>query len=600
MKDHRKGLFGGGSANNVTNNLSRSTPASPAIGGVTPQPVKRDAKTIKQQALKRPFIHLLAVRAVSEKYMASVLHASKEDLAPLLEKYGKPAIDGTKYNLSDRGYKELDPWGFPYKDESDRNGVIERAVTAFDRLRISVNDPLWQKLLKQEDRGKGKTLSKLSNLHHGPVDRVKTPKIQLEPVLEDNPTSNNNDRGRLLGATDATTAAGRSKSQEVQKKTAATSIPMAKSNSSKPTEMGQNKGQKNGEKKEPAKKADTKKAAIKKQASKLATTSAKVKSAEFIEDSDEELESDEVATAQQNSSGNIKRKAEEDLSPPSKKIDVKKTVKAAVKPPGEKKVVPKPKPLPSQTPKPLKQPQEDDTKSKPSQPASQTSSSSVTKKRIPESQRSVPMARSISAKKNNPTVKPSPLGSSPPTNASDIEQEKVNKPDSIKSSSSSSSGSPLINQRRERLQQEAKRKAIQISPSPSQSSDRNLKRRVNDLDKGNHQHGGFSTQDGSLSSSFSDQAAKRTKLSESSPSASESDQKSTRSSNTSPSIALSPKDLDYARSFKQQWQKYTSALRELQALSDPPAERVEKLQNLYTKLKAHKAEIFSWDKKETT
>ena len=592
-------MFGGGSATSVTNNVSRSTPASPAIGGVTPQPIKRDAKTIKQQALKRPFIHLLAVRAVSEKYMASVLHASKEDLAPLLQKYGKPAIDGTKYNLSDRGYKELDPWAFPYKDESDRNGVVERAVTAFDRLRISVNDPLWQKLLKQEDRGKGKTLSKLSNLHHGPVERVKTPKIHLEPVLEDNSTTNNNDRGRLLAASDATTATARSKSQEASKKTATTSTPAAKSNQSKPTEMGQNKGPKSGDTKEPAKKADAKKAIIKKQVSKPASTSTKVKSAEFIEDSDEEIESDEVTAAQQNASSNNKRKAEEDLSPPSKKVDVKKTVKPAPKAPVEKKVVPKTKPAPSQIPKSLKQPQGDDARPKPSQLANQTSSS-VTKKRLPESPRSVPMVRTISGKKGNPLVKPSPLGSSPPTNASDMEQEKVNKADSIKSSSSSSSGSPLINQRRERLQQEAKLQANQISPSPSQNSDRNLKRRVNDLEKGNHPHGGFSTRDGSLSSSSTEKPAKRPKLPESSPSTSESDQKSMTSSNTSPSLVLSPKDLEYARSFKQQWQKYTSALRDLQALSDPPVERVEKLQELYTRLKAHKAKICSWDKKETT
>ena len=55
----------------------------------------------------------------------------------------------------------------------------------------------------------------------------------------------------------------------------------------------------------------------------------------------EEIGSDEVAAAEQNANTNNKRKAEEDHSPPNKKVDIKKPVKPAPKPLVEKKAIPK-------------------------------------------------------------------------------------------------------------------------------------------------------------------------------------------------------------------------------------------------------------------
>lgn len=615
LKNHRQGMFGGG----TTSSRNNSNPASPAI---TPVPMKRDANAIKQQALKRSFIHLLAVRAVSEKYMASVLHASTTDLVPFLGRYGKRTIDGSKYNLSDRGYKELDPWTFPYKDESDRNGVIERAITAFDRLRISVTDPLWQKLLRVEERGKGKTLSKLSNLCNGPVERLRTPKNHIETPsssVDDANSTITTDRRRHLAPSDVKM---RSKSEDTVKKTAVL----------KSKDIAQTKGQKKIEVKKPISKKST--------AGKVSGTSTKVKSAEFIDDSDEEIQADEIAvhisssqhkdrpassqeklerkdnsiSQQQN-----KRKAEDDISTSAKKTDVKKidlkkkTTTTSIKPIIEKivsktkvaphkseQVVKKFEPVLKQSEQVVRTPDQV-VKKAPDNPMKRSTSSSSSqlesrtgKKRIQESQRPIAMARSVSAKKGTSPVKPSPLGSSPPTNASDLQKGRGSNHNPTKSSSSSSSGSPLINQRRERLQLEAKRSASKILPStynPGQS----LKRRADEeeaVDNGVNR--------GLSSASSSDQSSsKRPRLSGSSASTSESDQPSiTTSSNTSPSVGLSTRDLDYARSFKFQWQKYNTALCELQALSDPPPERVEKLQKLREKLVEHKATICSWDKKD--
>ena len=609
-------MFGGSGLSSRSNSI----PASPAV---TPVPMKRDAATIKQQALKRSFIHLLAVRAVSEKYMASVLHASTTDLAPLLLKFAKKTIDGSKYNLSDKAYKDLDPWAFPYKDESDRNGVIDRAVSAFDRLRISISDSLWQKLFKKEERGKGKTLSKLSNLSGGHVDRFRAPTIQIETPassLDSTTSSTLNNRGRHLAPSDVKM---RSKSEDVTKKIAAAK---AKAVTDKARDMARVKDQK---------KIEVKKPVAKKPAGRVATTSAKVKSAEFIDNSDEEIQVDgiaaQVASSQQKHTPvsqrektrpvpqqQTKRKAEDDISPSAKKVDIKKTdlkkAAATTTKPIIEKVISKVRVTAASKPEQMIKKSDSASKQSPSsvkkadqtikkapetnmkRSISSSSSSQIEsttgKKRIQESQRPVAMVRSISAKKGTSPVKPSPLGSSPPTNASDFGKGKESKANPTISSSSSSSGSPLINQRRERLQLEAKRDLSKILPA-SYKPGQGLKRRADDevIENGANR--------GLTSSSSSDQSSKRPRLSESSASNSESDRPSnTSSTNTSPSVGLSERDIEYARSYKVQWAKYTAAREELGSMENPPPESIAKLYSWHDKLVKHRATIYSW--KDTT
>jgi RNA polymerase II elongation factor ELL len=588
LKDHRKGMFG-------NNGTTKSLPASPSLGGLTPQPTKRDAKALKQEALKVAFIHLLAVRAVSEKYMVSSLGCDVTDIKPLLEKYGTESpLDRTKFNLSNKGYKELDVWKFNYKDSSERQDAIERAIAAFDRQRISISDPLWQKLLPKDERNKGKVLSKLAGLHNGPVEKIRTPRIQIEGSAEEG--QNNSDkqseeekRGRLAPGDGQ--ARSRSQDQPTKKRITEREVQVKKLAGKDPkkvtekvNDMAKTRSTISKEKKPSPKKATTKAAA---------PSSSKVKSAEFIHDSDEEIESDELAT-QPTKAVPPKRKAQDDISPANKKPHIKKTEplpKPAPKP--TPKLVPEKKPTPKSVRPVTKEDPVKKTQTELKKAISDTpESNGPTKKRIPEKQRPVPMARSLSHKlAGTSPVKPSPLGSSPPTNASDLENDQAHKAASSKSSSSS--GSPLINQRRERLELEAKKSAANSltkskDGTPNDNVDRQLKRRVNDLDNDVHQHGVASV-------NGSSQASKRPRMPESPPSTSEESDKGA-SSNTSPSEILSPKDLDYARSFKIQAAKYESALRELQALSDPPPERVEKLQRMYQKLKAHKAEIWKISK----
>ncbi|KAF9890171.1 hypothetical protein FE257_006332 [Aspergillus nanangensis] len=173
---------------------NRSVSSSPALGvsrtpiSLTPltptsaPSVQINKNRIRQDALKAPFIHLLAVRAVSSNFIARKTRSSVEDCEALASKYGVAnRIDPEKFDLRDKIYKDLDVWSFPYPSQDDRQGAIENAVAAFDRLRISRSDKLWQRLLPKEERGKGKCLSRL-DLRDGPKPKPLKP-AELGPRI---------------------------------------------------------------------------------------------------------------------------------------------------------------------------------------------------------------------------------------------------------------------------------------------------------------------------------------------------------------------------------------------------------------------------------
>jgi len=79
----------------------------------------------------------------------------------VLQKIANPDQSSLKWKLTDKAYKELDPYDFRYEGE-DRAVAIQSAIAAFDRQRISKDDKIWQKLLPESERGSGKILSKLN------------------------------------------------------------------------------------------------------------------------------------------------------------------------------------------------------------------------------------------------------------------------------------------------------------------------------------------------------------------------------------------------------------------------------------------------------
>jgi RNA polymerase II elongation factor ELL len=389
---------------------SRSLTSSPTLGSAkspapipTSAPLSQTKTNARHEALKTPFIHLLAVRAVSSKFLARQTRSAIEDCTVLAQKYGSEnRLNREKYDLKDKSYKDLDVWAFPYPTQDDRQEAIENAVSAFDRMRISRTDKLWQMLLPKSERGKGKCLSRL-NLSNGPVKKSTQGRAQVDgdDTGKDGETTGNE--------TDRRTAP--SKTSDVPRST-----PTQKPTAGK------------GPAKGPAKTKNTNNTTLtgrvtKKTAAKPpAKTETKFKSSEFVHDSDEDADIPETTPSPPAPA----QRPKEEKAAPLKKAP------APSKPSGK---------APAKVPAPAK--------ARATNNAPPASKSTKTETSTPKLESSQPRsATSTSSKRPAPRTstspqKPSPLGSSPPANAS--EATGRSRSDSQNQSSSSSS-SPLISQ----------------------------------------------------------------------------------------------------------------------------------------------------------
>ena len=541
--------------------------------------------------------------------MLNTLKCEASDLAPLLEKYGRPTrIDSSKYDLWDRGYKELDVWEFPYKTQEDRQAAIDRSISAFDRQRISVREPIWQKLLEKSERNKGRILSKLK-LHEGPIEPHK-PRINIQAtgssdIGNNTPRRSDDERGRLA----PNDANARSISQEpIKKKRLSEKEAQSK-------RVLQNKT--SDRTSEPKAKSDTKpaqaeekKAPVKKAAAKNApAASNKIKSAEYVHSSDDEMAIDEPVQPEKPSVGkSIAKKPGPDRaatkkaptltkpagvmkSTPNKPVITKKVIQVK-KSPASKAAASPPTSAAASMPK----------ASSSSAKTAPSSQSTGTKPRIPEkAAKPTPMGRTLSHKRSGSSpMKPSPLASSPPTNASELETDRAatqRQPPS--SGTSSSSTSPLINNLRRGAssREDLPRIPKRVSPtSNGGASDRSLKRKANDLDSGIHEHTA-SGPAAALPSSDSDVASAPASYAASAPPPAKRRRSTPEPESLGPSSSSSASDavpaaLERARLFKQQADKYNACLKELQDLEAPPQESIERLHRMHGKLVAHKREIW--------
>ncbi|KGO69646.1 hypothetical protein PITC_045640 [Penicillium italicum] len=373
---------------------NRSLTASPILGtpkspsfAMTPTsaPMMENKDRARLEALKVPFIHLLAVRAVSAKFLARQTRTTIEDCTALGEKFGVVnRINPEKYNLKDKVYKDLDVFGFNYTEE-DRKEAIENSISAFDRMRISRSDKLWQTLLPKAERGKGKCLSRL-NLRTGPPQKPAAPLAKANG--EDSGKDNETDRTKgPTPATKTTSTAQKAREKDPIKRP-------AKPKTTNSTLTGRVTKKTGG--KAPAK------------------VDSKIKSAEFVHSSDEDDDTEmlDITPAAPAPAPAPKQQPKEHKRTPSNSKPPAPKIKAPAKPRTSEATsvpsapVPKPK---SEAPKP---------KLEPSKPVTKVTAS----KRPPSRPSTSPQ-------------KPSPLGSSPPANAGSQNQ-----------SSGSSSSSPLISQ----------------------------------------------------------------------------------------------------------------------------------------------------------
>lgn len=112
-------------------------------------------------ALRVPVIHLLAREPASEASLAKTCRTSAATMRELLPKVAKRSVqEPEKWQLTDRSFREITPFSFPYSTTEEREQAIEGAIKAFDRLRLTKEDKLWQILLPREERGQGKCLSR--------------------------------------------------------------------------------------------------------------------------------------------------------------------------------------------------------------------------------------------------------------------------------------------------------------------------------------------------------------------------------------------------------------------------------------------------------
>lgn len=306
---------------------NRSVSSSPALGvarspvsmpSLTPTsaPPSQSKDRLRLEALKTPFIHLLAIRAVSTKFLARQTRSSLEDCTTLAQRFGiENRINPEKFDLRDKVYRELDVWKFPYPSQEDRQEAIENAISAFDRMRISRSDKLWQSLLPKEERGKGKCLSRL-DLRTGPIKKPLTPRIQVsdETGKEGDATSQETDKSTLSsskGEPNGLPKSGMNTQKKRNEKDAAKK-PTAKSKTTNSTLTG--RVTKKADKKAPAK-AD-----------------GKIKSAEYVHDSDEDdIDMPDASSSEKSQSQEAQPKA----SPASKSPVSKSTVSKAPKEPSQ-------------------------------------------------------------------------------------------------------------------------------------------------------------------------------------------------------------------------------------------------------------------------
>jgi len=170
-------------------------PVSPALSGVgSPAPGPTSVPLSQQQAeeakrIRKPLIHELAVQPLTEIALREKVEAPKDTIKQTLLKIADLNESTGKWALSKLYYKELDVWSYNYEKSDDRQRAIDNAVKIYDRSRLNVSDPLWDKLLPKAERGTGKCLSKVqAQIAQGAAARG--PKTGNQKSGEDSPIEN--------------------------------------------------------------------------------------------------------------------------------------------------------------------------------------------------------------------------------------------------------------------------------------------------------------------------------------------------------------------------------------------------------------------------
>lgn len=390
----------------------RSLPTSPAIhstGLASPTP----ALSASQQQLERAkeqrvtLVHELAVQDQTLEYLKQKWVGREEEMRPTLEKVADYLPGSEKWAMKKAYWRELDVWNYDYDTQELRQKAIDNAVRQYDRQRLSASEPEWTRLLPKDERKGNKCLSRLqSSIAKGPPP----PSIKVQKA----------DGGSTPKGDSDVDAAKQKVGGESMARSSSNPLP---SKSKKTTNSEAQVKRLFGNSK--AKTATSKASTAKAPAPKVSPTKAKVigssakggriLSQEIIENSDSS--GDETLVAQPKAKP--KPVASKVAAPPAEKI--KDTVVARARPLKKEPV----KPQVSKRSR-----EDDDSSSSSGTPLSKRIKPknplpSVPLKHRPSdaSQHSRGTTNSSLKSKNTSPTKSSPLASSPPTNASDLENE---------------------------------------------------------------------------------------------------------------------------------------------------------------------------------
>ncbi|KAL7817678.1 hypothetical protein V8C44DRAFT_321454 [Trichoderma aethiopicum] len=377
-----------------------SLPTSPSLHDIT-SPSLNPTLTASQQAMERAkeqrviLVHELAAKDRSTEYLKKKWEGNEHDFRPTLEKVAEHNAASDTWTMRKTYWKELDVWSYNYHSQEERQTAIDNAIRQYDKQRLSSSEAVWQKLLPKEERGKGKCLSRLqASIAMG------APKIKVQKA-DDGSASDDGMGG------DKAKAGG-----EKMSRSASNPLP---TKAKKPTSQeAQVKrllaSSKSGVSKAKAKPAPPKASPTKAKAGGSKANDRRILSQEIIVNSDDS--GDEAPAAPP--------VAKPKPKPATSKV--KDTVIVAGRPPV------KAPPRPSA---PAKRPREEEDSS--------SSSGTPLSKRIKPRQQALPapkhrpsdasvnsrgtaVSSSFKSKNTSPT-KSSPLASSPPTNASDLDND---------------------------------------------------------------------------------------------------------------------------------------------------------------------------------
>ncbi|KAG9256018.1 COM1 regulatory protein [Emericellopsis atlantica] len=393
----------------VKDSASRSLSTSPALKPVS-SPMLNPAKEARAA-----LVHELAIHDRTYDELKGKWDGKPEDLRNALEKIADQDKDNKQlWKMRAKGFKELDVWNYDYSD-ADRETAINNAIKQYDKLRLSASDPEWERLNRPEDRGKGIFLSKLqANIARG------APKIKVQKAEESSASSRDDGDGSSEKSRSSDTKKKISSSEAQVKRLlngkCKPSTPVPKTTKPSPTK---------------AKAASTTKPSNTK-----ANKGRGPLSAEYIGDSDSSggrspapakakptsQAARDKANANEKPVGKVEKvwrgeKAKEKERMEKEKAEKERTEKekAEARRPATK-TAPAPRPLPKPMAKRPRPEEDEDSSSSSGTPLSKR----IKSKPLPAQQLNRPAETLYNKSKTRSPSKSSPLGSSPPTNASDI------------------------------------------------------------------------------------------------------------------------------------------------------------------------------------